>query len=210
MTDQWMIRGPQFTNCNCSYGCPCQFNAPSTHGQCEAVFGGIIEEGNFNQTRLDGLHYALIFQWPGEIPEGNGKQLTIIDERADPDQREALRKILHGESTRPGATHFFVFNSTTSHVYDTQYKKIDVEIDLEARMAKLSVPDMIQSHGTPIINPFSGSEHRVAIELADSFEYTRAEIGSGISKTHGPIALDLEHTYGQFCMLHMNQDGVIH
>ena len=31
-----------------------------------------------------------------------------IDESADPEQREALRKILHGESTAPGTTHFFV------------------------------------------------------------------------------------------------------
>ena len=24
-------------NCNCSYGCPCQFNALPTHGFCEAA-----------------------------------------------------------------------------------------------------------------------------------------------------------------------------
>ncbi|MGA7790694.1 MAG: DUF1326 domain-containing protein, partial [Xanthobacteraceae bacterium] len=26
-------------NCNCAYGCPCQFNALPTHGNCEAVAG---------------------------------------------------------------------------------------------------------------------------------------------------------------------------
>ena len=27
-------------------------------------------------------------------------------------QREGLRRILHGEATTPGATHFYVYNST--------------------------------------------------------------------------------------------------
>ena len=39
--------------------------------------------------------------WPGEIAEGNGKELIVIDERADANQREALRKIILGET---GAT----------------------------------------------------------------------------------------------------------
>ena len=28
----WMIRGPEIASCNCSYGCPCQFNALPTDG----------------------------------------------------------------------------------------------------------------------------------------------------------------------------------
>ena len=131
MSDKWMIRGREFGNCN--RGCPCQFGAPSTNGKCEAVVGGILEEGYFNETRLDGLNWVLLLDWPGEIPEGNGKQQAIIDERADADQREALRKILHGESTAPLATHFFVYNSTMSEVLETLYKPIDISIDVEER-----------------------------------------------------------------------------
>ena len=40
MSDRWMIRGVEYTNCNCAYGCPCQFDSPSTHGHCEAVCSG--------------------------------------------------------------------------------------------------------------------------------------------------------------------------
>src|SRR3989304_7669467 len=108
MAARWMIRGVEYNNCNCAWGCPCQFNAPSTHGHCEAGGAGLIEEGHFGATRLDGLRFAMLLQWPGEIAEGNGRQQMIIDARADAAQREALRKILHGESTTPGATHFFV------------------------------------------------------------------------------------------------------
>ena len=39
---------------------------------------GHIDEGHFNETRLDGLNWAMIIKWPGEIPEGNGKQQALI------------------------------------------------------------------------------------------------------------------------------------
>ncbi len=90
MADQWEIHGSEYVNCNCNYGCPCQFNAPSTHGHCEAVAAGKIDKGHFNDTRLDGLNFVLVLQWPGEIAAGNGTEQVVIDERADPDQREAL------------------------------------------------------------------------------------------------------------------------
>ena len=43
----------------------------------------------------------------------------------------------------------------------------------------------------------------------DEFEYRLAEIGSASSTVSGPIPLDLVDTYGQFAMLHLNQDGVL-
>ena len=70
MADQWMIRGVEYGNCNCDYGCPCQFNAPSTNGFCEAVVCGRIEEGYFNDTRLDGVDWAILLHWPGENRRG--------------------------------------------------------------------------------------------------------------------------------------------
>jgi len=209
MSDRWMIRGPEFTNCNCNYGCPCQFNSPSSHGYCEAVIAGTIEEGYFNQTSLDGLNFVVLIHWPGEIPQGNGKRQVIIDERATPDQRESLRKILFGESTKPGSTHFNVFDSTVTDACETLYSPIKIDIDIDACKASVKVPGLVESSGTPIPNPFTGGEHRASISIANGFEYTHAEIGSGVSKASGAIKLDLKNTHGQFCVLHMNQDGVI-
>ena len=159
---------------------------------------------------LDGLKWAMLVKWPGEIPEGNGRQQAFIDEGADPDQREALRKILHGEATEPGATHFFVYNSTMSEVLETQYVPIEVSIDVEARQGKLAIDGVLESTGTPIDDQFSDGELRAQITLPTGFEYTMAEMGSGKTKsTAAGLELDLEGTYGQFNILHMNQSGVI-
>ena len=85
MATQWMLRGVEYGNCNCNYGCPCQFNAPSTHGKCGGLAASYIEEGNHGDTGLDGLNWVMTFSWPEEIAEGNGRQPVIIDQRADPE-----------------------------------------------------------------------------------------------------------------------------
>ena len=169
----------------------------------------MIDEGYFNETRLDGLTWVMLLAWPGEIADGNGREQVIIDERANVDQREALRKILHGESTAPLATHFFVYNSTMSETLETLYKPIDISIDVGERKGHIKVPDLVESSGTPIPNPFTGGVSRSRIHLPEGFEYTYAEMGTASSKTHGSIALDMSDSYGQFNELHMDQDGVI-
>ena len=84
MTDvKWTIRALEFSNCNCAYGCPCQFNALPTHGNCRAVVGFDIKQGVHGRTKLDGLKAACLFAWPGAVHQGHGEAAMIIDSRAD-------------------------------------------------------------------------------------------------------------------------------
>src|SRR4029077_15628362 len=92
----WMIKGREFLNCSCSYGCPCQFNAPPTHGFCQAVSGVEIQRGHHGATTLDGLKFVGIFRWPGPIHKGKGEAAFIVDERATPEQRNAIVRIASG------------------------------------------------------------------------------------------------------------------
>lgn len=209
MPDTWVIHGVEYSNCNCDYGCPCQFNAPSTYGSCEALGSLQIDEGHYKDVSLSGLKCVFIYQWPGEIAEGNGRHLLIVDENASDEQRDALIKITRGESTTPGATHFYIFSSTLSEVLPPLFLPIELEIDIDARRAHVKIEDMLESSGSPIIDPFSKEEMRAGIHLPGGFEYTYAEMGSGTSSVKGPIPLEFKDSYGQFSELHMNQDGVI-
>lgn len=209
MPDQWMIRGPEFINCNCAWGCPCQFGANSTYGHCEAVTAGHIDEGYFNGTRLDGLSWVLLLHWPGEIKEGNGQEQAIIDERADPEQREALRKILHGEATNPGATMFFVYNSTMTTVHHTLYAPIQLEVDVEGRTGHLVVEGMVEASGSPIVSEFTGQALGRQIQFAQGFEFTEAEIGTATSRANAAFALEFSNTNGMFGHLHLTHAGVV-
>ena len=210
MSDQWMIRSNTYGNCNCATNCGCQFNLPSTHGSCQFVEGGHIEEGYFNDTSLNGLNWVFMIIWPGEIAEGNGKQLVIIDELANSDQRDALTKIVRGDAGEPGSNHFSVFGSTCSEKLDALYLPIEYDVDLEARTAHLKIPDLVDSVGSPIVDEFSGEEFHIALaRTAGSFEFTYAELGQGTAKTTGPLAMELDSTYAQFVVHHYDQDGLV-
>ncbi len=77
----WEIHGSELINCNCSYGCPSQFNAPPTKGYCEAIGAVAIERGRHGDVPLDGLIGALALEWPGLIHEGHGRYQPIVDAR---------------------------------------------------------------------------------------------------------------------------------
>ena len=206
---KWTIKGREFVNCNCSYGCPCQFNGLPTHGHCQAVGGFEIERGHHGSTALDGLKFVGIFRWPGAIHEGKGKAAVVIDERANEAQRGALLRILSGQDTEPGATVFNVFASTLVKVHEPIFSRIDFEVDIDGRRARLVVPGLIETRGEPILNPVTGNEHRVRIDMVGGFEYTLAEIGRGWSKASGPISYELADSYGQFAHLHLSQSGIV-
>ena len=205
----WEIKAREFANCNCDYGCPCQFNALPTHGDCQAIAGYQIDEGHFGETRLDGLRAVYIGKWPGPIHQGEGAVQVIIDERADEDQREALRTIMYGEETEPGATMFNVFMSMTTTVHDELFRKIDFEVDVENRTANLLVENLVEGKGEPIRNPVTGDEHRARIQLDKGFEFLEAEMGSGTSKSKAAIPIELSSSYGQFATIHLSTHGIV-
>jgi hypothetical protein len=66
---EWEVQAKEFVNCNCAYGCPCQFNALPTHGDCHAIAAYDINKGHHGDVKLDGLKVVGIFSWPGAIHE---------------------------------------------------------------------------------------------------------------------------------------------
>lgn len=210
MSDQWMMQATTFGNCNCLINCGCQFNVPTTHGFCNFVLGGHIEEGHFNDTSLTGINYASIFAYPGEIAEGNGRQLIVIDESANADQRGALQKILSGEVGEPGSNHFSVFSSMCTELLEPEFRPVEISVDIAARTALLRVPGLIESAGEPAINAFTGDPFHIAIARpSGSFEYTYAELGLGTTTVTGAMEMQLDASYGQFCSIHYNQEGIV-
>jgi len=209
MSTAWHMYGRELVHCNCAYGCPCQFNALPTHGNCKALIGYQFDKGSYGDVPLDGLRAALILSWPGPIHEGFGTMQAIIDERADARQREALRKILHGEDTKEMATMWWVYSAMSPNKLETMFKPIDFELDVEKRTGRMSIPGVAEMKGEPIRNPVTGAEHRARINLPYGFEYTTAEMGSATSSVKGPLAMELTNTYAQFNDLHLSDSGVI-
>jgi hypothetical protein len=209
MDVDWYVEAVAFSNCNCDYACPCQFELRPSHGHCRGFEIGRIAQGHFRETRLDGLCFVVTYAWPGAIFEGNGEMQVIIDERADPEQRAALVTVLHGGETEEAKTHWWVFHAMSSTVHEPIFKPIDCEIDIERRRARVTIPGVLDSSGRPIVSPATGDEHRVRIDIPEGIEFAIAEIGSASTKATGVVQLDLNDSYGQFNILRHSRHGIV-
>src|SRR5438093_10193031 len=153
MMSAWEIHGLEFNNCNCSYGCPCQFNALPTYGNCRAIGFFRIDKGHHGATKLDGLNMAIAVRWPGAVHQGHGVMQTIIDKRANEAQRRAMHGILTGKDTEPMATFFAVYSAMCEKIEEPVYTDIRIEADMNARTAKCEAAGVATGRGEPIRNP---------------------------------------------------------
>jgi hypothetical protein len=210
MADNWLFKSETYDNCNCAINCGCQFNLPSTHGNCQSAFIGDVIDGHFNDTPLTGLSWAGLYKWPGQIAEGNGKRQIIIDERADEAQRAALETIISGDACEPLSNLFSVFASTCSEFCETLFLPIHLSADLESRTASVEIPGILTSEGRPKINEFNGEPLHVAIARSSgSFEFTYAELGLGSTEVTGEMEMAYEDSWAHFCVHHFDQDGLV-
>ncbi len=205
----WELKMKELVNCNCAYGCPCQFNALPTHGDCYAIAGFEVSEGHFGDTDMAGVKAVAILSWPGAIHEGKGSVEAIVDEAASDVQKEAMLKIMTGQDTTPMATVFSVYASTMTTVHDPVFAPIDLEINVESRKGHINVPGLIECIGEPIRNPVSGEVQQARIDLPSGFEYSIAEMGSASGKAKGAIKHELKDSYAQFAHLHLTNDGPV-
>lgn len=206
----WQIDALELANCNCAIGCPCQFNSLPTTGTCEAAVGFSITKGNYGSVNLDGVKIAFTAKWPGPIHKGNGTMQVIVDEAATPEQRKATETIFTGGDTKDMATVFWVFNKMTSNHLPTLVKKIDMNVNMEARTGHVRVPGVFETLAEPIRNPVTGQTHRARINLPHGFEYRVAEIASGTTKTSGAVSLPNNNaTHAHICRVYMTGDGVV-
>lgn len=206
----WMIRGPEMATCNCAYGCPCQFNALPTNGNCRAAVAMRIDEGFFGDVRLDGLRWAATAAWPGPIHEGRGELFAVIDKRADEQQRSALLAIMSGQHTEPGATFFAVFASMVDTIHPPVFDEVEFEVDLKACTGRFAVGNGIKAKVEPIRNPVTGNPHFAKLSLRESFEFTEAEFASSSVNARAPIALDWSGRHAHLAMLHLTGKGPVH
>ncbi len=202
----WRMKGKHIKNCNCDFGCPCDFLGRPSNGTCHGFLAMKIDEGYFGDVKLDGLHWAGIVDFPGPLHEGNGALQPVIDARANEAQRNALLTILSGKEQAP-TTMFSIFGSLMTKVHDPLFLPFTFDHDYGARKAKLSIAGLIDCSIEPIINPVTGAPHRIRIEMPEGFEYREAEFANGRSKVSGKISFDLKDRHGSLSLVAYDQDG---
>jgi hypothetical protein len=203
----WHLEGEWIKNCNCAYGCPCDFNARPTLGYCKGLVAMHIKKGHFDDIRLDGLKFAAVVEWPGALHEGNGAMQPIIEERASPAQREALFKIFSGKHSADG-TLFHILSLIVSRIHDPIFAPIEFSFDMEERTARIRIPGVLESDVEPIKNPVTGAPHRIEVMMPEGFEHRQAEIASATIRSSGAIKFETKASHSSLATVVQTPQGV--
>lgn len=98
MTDQWKLEGYYMEACTCEAVCPCAMLSDPTEGTCTGVVAWHINQGSFNGSSLDDLNVVVALHTPGNMAGGDWAVALYLDDRAGPEQQEALGAIFGGEA----------------------------------------------------------------------------------------------------------------
>ena len=105
-TPAWKVSGQYYETCNCDFVCPCvpgQMAVKPTKGVCIFAMAFQIERGTYGKVSLDGLGFIVIAKTPEEMGKGNWSVGLVADERATPEQRDAITAIATGAAGGPMA-----------------------------------------------------------------------------------------------------------
>ena len=203
----WRLEGEWLKNCNCAYGCPCDFNAKPTQGYCKGFLGMRITKGHFESTSLDGLSFFAVVSFPGPLHEGNGQLQPIIEERATAKQREALFNIMSGKNSAEG-TLFHICSLIVTKMHEPIFAPITFQFDKAARTARLVIPGVLETEVEPIKNPVTGAPHRIQIMMPEGFEHREGEVASANIRSTGAIKFETQGTHSTLAHVVQTPQGV--
>jgi len=99
----YKLEGKLLEVCNCNVLCPCWIGEDPDNGTCDTVVGYHIDQGTINGVDVSGLTIALAAFIPGNILKGNWRVAVFIDDKASPQQQEALLNVWTGKLGGPVA-----------------------------------------------------------------------------------------------------------
>ena len=147
-TTKWHLKGQYFESCNCDVLCPCIVQSASvrpTYGHCDVALAFHIDEGEIDGTTLAGLNLVAAHFTPGPMAAGNWTSAFYLDERANPQQREALERILSGKVGGPAERWTAMATSFMGIKY------VPIEFKVEGRIHSVTIPNIMDFCVEPIM-----------------------------------------------------------
>ena len=203
----WELQIDELATCNCAYGCPCQFNALPTYGNCEAVVGLQINRGHFGDTDLDGLRAVAVMWWPGPIHEGGGKAFIIIDERADEPSGPACSPFSVAARPRPVPRSGMCSPRPLTRSSTRLSKPLIWRSMWRRRVGHVRVDGLVESQGRTDPQPGDRGGASRPDQSARRLRVHRGRNGRFPLQVHWPDRMSGEDRYAQFAHLHLNNHG---
>ena len=183
MTDRWGLEGDYFEACNCDTVCSCIFMGNPDQGHCDLTGAWHIQNGYYENTKLDSLNVAAVFHTPGNMWTGpKWKAALYLDERASKEQAEALGKIYSGQA----GGFFSIVAGLIGEIVGV--RSVPIKFEAEGKKRSLEIPSAIdltiegitggdQKSESVITNPPMSVTPGFPMMVAKSVKYTYNDHG---------------------------------
>jgi hypothetical protein len=174
----WKVSGDFFDVCKCNMPCPCTFAQSPSYGDCDGVLAYHIKNGQYGQTTLSDLNVLGLTYFKGNLWAGETK-LSIglfFDEKANPQQREALQMIFSGKA----GGFMSELANLIQDVRGTEFAPIRFEVSDDLSSWSAEIPGKITAKAEALSGPMTPPGKRVQTINAPG-----SEVGPGTTATWG-------------------------
>jgi hypothetical protein len=96
-TQTYSMDGTLLEACSCAAPCPCWIGDDPDGGTCDAFIAYHVDRGQVRGVDVSGLSLVLVNQIPGNVLAGNWRVVIYVDDKATPEQQQALLDAFGGK-----------------------------------------------------------------------------------------------------------------
>ena len=97
----YVLDGTLLEACSCGGPCPCWVGDDPDGGRCDSVNAYHIDRGQVGGVDVSSLSFVQVNQIPGNVLAGNWRAVFYIDDKATPEQQEAILNAFGGKLGGP-------------------------------------------------------------------------------------------------------------
>jgi len=100
-TKTYSIDGQLLEACSCAGPCPCWVGDDPDGGTCDSFLAYHVDSGQIQGRDVSGLTLVKVVQIPGNVLAGNWRAVFYVDDKATPEQHQALVDLVTGKLGGP-------------------------------------------------------------------------------------------------------------
>jgi hypothetical protein len=97
----YSMEGSLLEACSCDVLCPCWIGEDPDQGDCRGLISYYVDHGQIQGVDVSGLATVILLYIPGNVLAGNWEVVLLVDDKATPEQEQALVAAQSGQLGGP-------------------------------------------------------------------------------------------------------------
>lgn len=143
----YQLEGRLLEVCTCKILCPCWVGEDPDGGVCEGTLGWHVDSGTVDGLDVSGRTLVALCHIPGNILKGNWNVRLYVDDRATPQQKDALVAVWSGKKGGPVADLAKLIGRVDA------IEQVPITFDAQGVKGTLRVGNVIEA----VLEPYKGA-----------------------------------------------------